>query len=222
MTLLEFSRGPMLHFALAVFVLGVLWRIITLVLLGLRRYYSEPRESFSKAAMGGAVTTGSRSWPHKEFIGRTGAGEALGYSYHIGLFIIVLLGAPHVVFWKNLFGVSAPWWPTLPGGLIHVLSILTVTLLLIVLIRRISHPVLRRLSNFDDYFSWFITFAVMATGVMAVFGLGGRYETILAWHIITFNVLLIWFPFGKLMHAFFIFPNRAVTGYLKSKKGAAT
>lgn len=222
MTILEFSRGPMLHFALAVFVLGVIWRIVTIVFLGFSRYRSEPRNGLVKSLIGGMQVTGSRSWPHKEFIGRTGAGEALGYSYHIGLFIIVLLGAPHVLFWKNLFGVSAAWWPTLPGGVVHVLSILTVTLLLIVLIRRISHPVLRRLSNFDDYFSWFITFAVMVTGVMAVFGLGGRYETILAWHIISFNVLLIWFPFGKLMHAFFIFPTRAIVGYLHSRKGAAT
>ncbi|MFW5926532.1 MAG: nitrate reductase [Wenzhouxiangella sp.] len=222
MTILEFARGPMLHFALAVFVLGVIWRIVTILLLGFKRYRSEPRNGLVKSLIGGMMVTGSRSWPHKEFIGRTGAGEAIGYGYHIGLFIIVLVGTPHVVFWKNLFGVSASWWPTLPGGVIHVLSILTVTLLLIVLIRRLSHPVLRRLSNFDDYFSWFITFSVMVTGVMAVFGLGGRYETILAWHIISFNVLLIWFPFGKLMHAFFIFPTRAVVGYRQSRKGAAT
>ena len=222
MTLLEFARGPMLHFALAVFVLGVIWRIVTIALLGFKRRYSEPRNRLGKSLKGGLMVSGSRSWPHKEFIGRTGTGEALGYGYHIGLFIIVLLGAPHVVFWKNLFGVSAPYWPTLPGGVIHVISIVTIALLLIVLIRRIAHPPLRRLSNFDDYFSWFITFALMVTGVMAVFGLGGRYETILAWHIITFNVLLIWFPFGKLMHAFFIFPNRAINGYRQTRKGAAT
>jgi hypothetical protein len=36
MSLLEFSRGPMLHFALIVFVLGVLWRLTAVALLGWR------------------------------------------------------------------------------------------------------------------------------------------------------------------------------------------
>ncbi len=219
MTLLEFSRGPMLHFAVAVFCLGVLWRLTNVLLQARRRTYSEPRNSVAKAAIGGMQVMGSRSWPHKEFIGRTGAGEALGYGYHIGLFIVILLYAPHIFFIRHVFGVS---WPALPNGIIHILSILTITLFVVVLIRRIAHPVLRRLSNFDDYFSWFITFAVLASGVMLRLGIGGRYEDILAWHIISFNVLLIWFPFGKLMHAFFIMPSRAVNGYLHARKGAAT
>jgi hypothetical protein len=108
MSILEFARGPMLHFALIVFVFGVLWRLTATVLMGFRQRHSEPRVSKGKAVIGGATVCGMRSWPHKEFIGRTAFGEAVGYGYHIGLFTIVLLGAPHVIFWQNLFGFSAP------------------------------------------------------------------------------------------------------------------
>lgn len=222
MTILEFSRGPMLQFALAVFVFGVLWRLVTTFLLGWRKRLSEVRATPAKAAVEGAIAVGNRSWPHPEFIGRTGFGEAVGYGYHLGLFVIVLLGTPHVVFWKNLFGINAPWWPTIPGGWVSVISVVTIFLMLIATLRRISHPVLRRISNFDDYFTLVILFAVMITGVMAVFGIGGRYETVLAAHIISFNALLIWFPFSKLMHAFYILPTRFFIGYTHAKKGAAT
>lgn len=222
MTLLEFSRGPMLHFALFVFVFGVLWRLIATFMLGWRERKSESRTTTGKSAVQGAIAVGNRSWPHPEFLDRTAFGEAVGYGYHIGLFTIVLLGAPHVVFWKNLFGISATWWPTIPGGIVSVISVVTIFLLLIATIRRYMHPPLRRISNFDDWFTLVILHALMITGVMAVFGIGGRYETILAAHIIGFNVLLIWFPFSKLMHAFYILPARFFIGYTHAKKGAST
>jgi nitrate reductase gamma subunit len=217
MDLLGFARGPGLKIALAVFCLGVLWRIAGFALLRIRRDLNEPRASILKSFVGGLVAVGSRSWPHPEFIGRTGAGEALGYSYHLGLFVVVLLFAPHISFLGSLFGVT---WPALPSSVITVISVLTFTLFLAVLFRRVTHPVLRMLSNFDDYFSWFITMLVIVTGLAATAHIGGPYETLLGLHILSFDALLVWFPFGKLMHAFYIFPSRAINGSLLARKGA--
>jgi nitrate reductase gamma subunit len=217
MDLLGFSRGPALKVALAIFCLGVLWRILGFVLLRLRHNLNQPRVSRLRTWAGGLVTVGSRSWPHPEFIPRTGAGEALGYSYHIGLFIVVLLFGPHIVFLGSLFGFT---WPGLPSSLITVISVLTLTLFLAVLFRRLTHPVLRMLSNFDDYFSWFVTALVMATGLAATAHVGAPYETLLAVHILSVDLLLVWFPFGKLMHAFYLFPSRAINGALLARKGA--
>src|ERR1017187_1673659 len=217
MDLLSFTRGPALAVALAVFCVGVVWRIVAFALLRIRRDFNEPRNSLGKAVMGGVVATGSRSWPHPEFIGRTGAGEALGYSYHIGLFIVVLLFAPHIVFLGSLFGVT---WPALPSSVITIVSVLTLTLFLAVLFRRVTNPVMRMLSNFDDYFSWFITMLVMVTGLAATAHIGAPYEKLLAWHILSVDVLVVWFPFGKLMHAFYIFPSRAINGAILARKGA--
>lgn len=219
MDLVNFARGPALKVALVVFCLGVVWRIVGFVLLRSRHNFNEPRNSLARAILGGVIATGSRSWPHPEFIPRTGAGEALGYSYHIGLFVVVLAFAPHIAFLGSLFGVT---WPALPNSVITIFSVLTFTLLLAVLFRRLTHRVLRMLSNFDDYFSWFITTLVIVTGLMATAHVGGPYQTVLGLHILSFDVLLIWFPFGKLMHAFYIFPSRAINGTLLSRKGAAS
>ena len=215
MDLLGFARGPALKVALAIFCVGVVWRIVGFALLRLRRDLSKPRASLLGSWAGGLVTVGSRSWPHPEFIGRTGAGEALGYSYHIGLFIVVLLFGPHIVFLGSLFGFT---WPGLPSSLITLISVLTLTLFLAVLFRRITNPVLRMLSNFDDYFSWLITALVLVTGLAATAHIGAPYEKLLAWHILSVDGLLVWFPFGKLMHAFYIFPSRAINGAHLARK----
>lgn len=219
MDLVSFARGPAMVVALAVFCAGVVWRITGFALLRIRRDHNEPRHSVTRSALGGVVAVASRSWPHPEFIPRTGAGEALGYSYHIGLFTVVLLFAPHISFLGSLFGVV---WPALPSSVITVVSVLTFTLFLIVLFRRVTHRVLRLLSNFDDYFSWFINALVLVTGLMATAHVGGPYQTILGLHILSFDALLVWFPFGKLMHAFYIFPSRWLNGALLSRKGAAS
>jgi len=219
MDLLGFARGPALKVALGIFCLGVAWRIVGFALLRLRRDFNQPRASLVGSFAGGLVTIGSRSWPHPEFIGRTGAGEALGYSYHIGLFIVVLLFTPHILFLGGLFGFT---WPGLPSSLITVVSVLTLTLFLAVLFRRVTNPVMRMLSNFDDYFSWFITALVLLTGLAATTHIGGPYEKLLAVHILSVDALLIWFPFGKLMHAFYIFPSRAINGALLARKGAVS
>jgi nitrate reductase gamma subunit len=219
MDLLGFARGPALKVALAVFFLGVVWRIVGFALLRIRRDFNKPRNSVIKFLIAGVVTVGSRSWPHPEFIGRTGAGEALGYSYHIGLFAVVLLFTPHILFLGSLLGFT---WPGLPSSVITVVSVLTLTLFLAVLFRRVTNPVMRMLSNFDDYFSWFITALVIVTGIAATAHIGGPYQTLLAVHILSVDALLIWFPFGKLMHAFYIFPSRAINGALLARKGAVS
>jgi nitrate reductase gamma subunit len=219
MDLIGFARGPALKVAMAVFCLGVAWRIVGFALLRIRRDLNRPRASVLKSVSLGFLSAATRSMPHKEFIGRTGAGEALGYSYHLGLFALVLLFTPHIEFLGSLFGIT---WPGLPSGVITVVAVLTLTLFLAVLFRRLTTPVLRMLSNFDDYFSWFITMTVLVTGLAATAHFGARYETLLGIHVLSVDVLLVWFPFGKLMHAFYIFPSRVLNGALLARKGATS
>lgn len=108
----------------------------------------------------------------------------------------------------------------MPNVVIHIAAAVTLAALIAALFRRVLHPVLSMLSNFDDYFSWFITTAPVITGLMAVAHFGGRYETLLAIHILSFEAFLIWFPFGKLMHSFIVFGSRYTTGVTFTRRGA--
>ena len=77
---------------------------------------------------------------------------------------------------------------------------------------------MRLLSNFDDWFSLLVTALPVVTG-LALALVEEPNDGMLAVHIMTFNLLLIWFPFGKLMHAFLIFGSRYATGVAFAHKG---
>lgn len=218
MDLLEFAKGPALQAAAVIFVLGVVWRLLPLFLMRRHRNLSEPRNTGIKPWLGALRVMGDRSYPHPEFIKRTGYSEALSYTWHLGIVVIFLLTIPHILFIESLIGLR---WPGIPGAVSYIVSVVTLAALLATLIRRVTHSVTRRLSNADDYISWFVTTLVIVTGLMASGQIGGSYQTLLGVHILSFDLLLIWFPFGKLMHAFYIFPSRAVTGYIETKRGAS-
>ena len=93
---------------------------------------------------------------------------------------------------------------------------------LALLVRRMENPVLRLISNFDDYFSWLMAILPIVTGLIIPLRLGVRYETLLAIHILSVALLMIWLPFGKLGHSFLVFITRGTTGMVFERRGAKT
>lgn len=216
MDLLSFARGPALQWSMAICAFGLAWRLAGLLLKPQRRDLSEPR---NRAAWQGAWRMiVARLWPKPEFAAGSAVGTALGYLFHVGLFVVFFLAAPHIVFVEDLVGVS---WPHLPNTAVTVAGAVTLAALVAMLVMRLASPVKRLLSNFDDYFSWFVTAAPVATGLAATAHVGGRYEDLLAWHILAAELLIAWLPYGKLMHAFLVFASRGATGYALARKGAS-
>jgi nitrate reductase gamma subunit len=227
MDLLTFARGPGLFWAVTIFVVGVLWKLVGVILLRAKPDLSAARNPSAWTGLRLIVT---RSWPRKEFLQRTALTEILGYTFHIGFFVALLFYLPHVLFFEDvfksvlgvnfqkLFGVP---WPYFSGGVIYFFGAISVAALIAVLIHRIASPVKRLISNFDDYFSWVVTIAPLATGMLAYSHVGAPYQTLIALHLISVELLLIWFPFGKLMHAFTVFLSRGTQGMQFERKGAS-
>ncbi len=216
MTLLDFARGPALEIAIAMFVFGVSWRLLSLLLLPWARDKSMARAGAPPAVVGAAKGFVRHMWPPQPFVRTFLLVTLNGYVFHLGLAVIVFGQAQHILFLRGLFGVS---WPNLPSGVVAVVSVITLASLAVALTRRLTSPVLRLISTFDDYFSWFVTVLPLVTGLVAVSHLWAPYETLLAVHILSVALLLIWFPFGKLMHAFLVFLTRSETGILYSRRG---
>jgi len=228
MTLLDFARGPALQWSVSIFVFGLLWRLVGVFFLRTKVDLSAPR---NPATWKGLRLIVLRSWPRKEFLGGTAFGEVMGYTFHLGFLVTLFFYVPHLLFFESVFeglfgtdleGLLGFRWPALPTAAITFLSAISIAALLAVLVHRITNPVKRLISNFDDYFSWLLTVAPLATGMLAYAHAGGvRYETLLGAHILSAEALLVWFPFGKLIHAFTIFAARGATGLIFERKGAS-
>jgi nitrate reductase gamma subunit len=223
MTLLEFARGPALWFSLAVLAAGTVWRVLAIWRLGARPDLSEPRETRPLAGAVRGILV--HMLPRKDVSRGTALAYLNGYVYHLGLAVIVFGYLPHIHFVKRLTGLS---WPALPEPAVFVAVGLTFVSLFIALLARLTDPVRRLLSGFDDYFSWLVVFLPLATGMIAIhqsYAPGGAPmppldPLPLAVHLLSVELLFVWLPFGKLAHAFLVFFSRGITGAALSRKGA--
>ena len=217
MDLLEFARGPALQWSALILVAGTIWRIVGILLLKEKVDLSEPR---NRAGLGAALKViYSRTFTADPFKPATMYPKMLAYVLHLGLFAVVFLFVPHIMFFKGFLGIS---WPGLPNSAIYVLGVAAVVAGIALLVRRVKSPVLNLISNFDDYFSWLMTMLPLVTGLLIPLRLGLRYETLLAIHILSVAALFVWLPFGKLGHTFLVFITRGTTGIAFQRRGAKT
>jgi len=217
MSLLDFARGPAFHVAILIFVFGVVWRLVGVFLLRRNRDLSPARAGH--LLEGGMRAILMRSLPPHELEKHIVFQHASGYGWHIAYFAAFLLFGPHMPFIRQFLGFT---WPTLPNTWCLALAAIALALLIVLLLRRIVNPVLKRITSVDDYISSVVTMLPLITGIAAnahVQLFGVRYEELLALHVLSVCALLIWFPFGKLMHLFLAFPARFQAGVLLQRKG---
>jgi nitrate reductase gamma subunit len=206
-------RGPAFQIALTIFLFGITLRFFEIFLLGRSPDYSEPR---GNAMQGGLRTIITRSKIDHTKFERSTLTILLGYTFHFGFLLILFFYEPHIMFFRELFGFS---WPNISTPIISGLAILTILVLLGILFHRIESVTLRFLSTPEDYFVWVITFLPVLTGYMAFHHMFLPYPVMLALHILSVEILMIVFPFTKLMHAFTIFFARWYNGANAGRKG---
>ena len=211
--LLLWIRGPALQIATVIFVLGAVVRIAEILLLGRKKNLAEARGS---AVAGGLRTIFSRSVPDSGTLQRSTFNVVAGYVFHIGFFITLFFFAPHILLFSDVFGVS---WPSMPTPIVDATAIVTIIALLAVLAHRLRHPVMRFLSRFQDYLVWLLTILPLVTGYLAFHRIGLSPPILMALHILSVELLMVIFPFTKLMHAFTIFMARYYNGAIAGYKG---
>ena len=224
MDLLEFARGPALGFSVAVFVVGLVWRLYGIFRRPARIDYSQPRRADTVA--GGLRAVFTKMLPPKRVKIR-GAQMLNAYAYHIGLALIAFGFAPHIAFIARHLGVG---WHPLPDPVTYFATAVAILGLLIALMYRLTDPVQRLLSNFDDYFSWAVTLLPLLTGMALIERPYYPVPTVapelpttpalLGLHLLSLELLLLWLPFGKLAHAVLFAVSRWRTGADFARKGA--
>jgi nitrate reductase gamma subunit len=139
-----------------------------------------------------------------------------GYVFHIGFLIALVFYAPHILLFKDVFGFG---WPALPNYIVDGATVIAIISLLMLLAHRIMQPVRRFLSTWQDYLSWAVTILPLVTGYFAYHRMVLPYTQMLAWHILSVELLLVVFPFTKLMHTFTLFLSRWYNGAATGRKG---
>lgn len=214
--ILDFARGPALQYSMMFFVAGVFWRLSSLFLLPRRKVVSAARTGASPPIIAATAEFFRRMGPGKSYASRSMFMFFNGWVMHVGLALIVFGLGAHIMFIKRLTGFS---WPTMPSNLIFLVAVVTLFSLIAALVYRLGNPVLKLISTADDYVSWVVTALPILTGIVATMHVFARYELLLAIHILSICLFLIWFPFGKLMHSFLVFITRAETGMEQARRG---
>ncbi|MBJ6611170.1 MAG: hypothetical protein JG718_12480 [Candidatus Thiothrix moscowensis] len=206
-------KGPLFTIATIVFVLGLVLRLFEILSLGRKPNFAVPK--------GDPMQSGWR-----EIFRRFGTDKATfqrslftivaGYVFHIGLFVVIFLLAAHIEVFKNVLGFG---WPNLSTPMVDAFAVVTMIALVAVLVHRLQHPVKRFLSTPTDYVVWAVTFIPLLTGYMAYHHLLLSPSLMLGLHILSVEVLMVLFPFTKLMHTFTVFLSRWYNGASMGMRG---
>ncbi len=224
MDFLDFVRGPLLWLSLAVFVFGTGWRLRRILMLPLKPDLSAPRADAPSAAEAARRSVWRGLWPRWDIAHRQKFAIINAFVFHVGLALVFLGYAPHIAFLRRITWLH---WPALPDMVMYLASAVTIVSLLLALWWRITDPVRRLISTTDDWLSWTLIFLPFVTGMAVITEPSGQllhsehivYRGPLAMHLLTLELLLLWFPFGKLMHAILFAFSRAVTGQRFSHRG---
>jgi len=193
--LYNFVRGPLAWVAFGVFIIGSLYRVISMLKLAKEKDVWV----YEYTSMYYAI----RSIVHwiVPFANINSRGRPIftivTFVFHICLLAVPILLLAHVILWDESFDIS--WW-TLPDGVADVMTIIVVICC--------------------GYFAWRVILAVVAapfiTGFLAYHQwLGYKFWLIL--HILSGEIWLAAIPFTRLSHMLFFPLNRA---YIGSEFGA--
>lgn len=211
--LLAWARGPGFDWALAIFVLGMLLRLLEVLSLGKKTDLSEGRGS---GVQGGLRTIVTRTFPRPSVFMHEPLRIINGYVMHIGLFVVLFLYGPHIEIFETKMGLS---WPALPTGIVDAMAVVTIFSLVVALALRLTNPVVKYLSTTGDYVVWLVTMLPVLTGYMAYNHMLLPYTEILALHILSVELLMVVAPFSKLTHMFSFALSRWYQGYQAGHRG---
>jgi len=214
--LLSWARGPGLQIATVIFVAGVVIRIFEILLLGRKANLAEAKGTEMSSGLKTMVT---RTIPDGNTFKRSSVTIVAGYIFHIGMFVTFFLFAPHILFIKDLVGFG---WPAASTTIVDAFAVISMIALLAALVNRLTNKVMRFLTNFEDLLTWFLTFLPLVTGYIAFHRIGFTAPSLLAIHLLSVELLLVVFPFTKLMHAFTLFLARWYNGAISGYRGVAS
>lgn len=214
-----FVRGPLFQAALLIFIGGMLYRLVSVLMLGWSKDNIPPMGSkatgVAKSYLKGLLIFPFIPWVKNTF-SKNPVIYLAGGLFHLSLFLVVFFGAAHMLVFKSLLGFG---WATLPLPIIDWIAAVGIVAMVALLIHRLTNPVLKLLSGLPEWLNLLFVFLPFLTGYFMTHHIGLPYEKIFGLHVLTVDILLIWIPFSRISHFIFYFFSRTIHGQEFGKRG---
>lgn len=201
-----FVTGPLALFAFGVFILGTIYRLVSMYAL------AKAKDGSSVAYM--SWKYGLRSilvWmiPFSSQGWKADPLQTIAtFAFHIGFLVVAVFLSAHVVLWDTNFGISLPSLPTAFGDII---SFIVIAACAVFAYRRLSQPAVRRVTRPKDWFALILVALPFITGVLAFHQIG-PVLLMTTLHVLAGELCLALIPFTRLSHAIFVLFTRAYMG----------
>ncbi len=211
--LLQWVRGPGLQFAVGIFVIGMVYRVLHLAVLGRSKNLAVPRGSEWGP---GLRMIWRRSFSLPQLSSRGKLTVFAGYVFHLGFLITLFFLSQHIDLFHSVLGFG---WAAFPRGMVDIWAILAIAALIVLLVHRFIDPVKWLLSDAEDYLTWAFTFLPLFTGFMLDHSAVLDYTRRMILHLGSVELLLVLIPFSKLAHMVTILGARWYNGAIAGFKG---
>lgn len=213
---LELAKGPLFALTFLIMLLGLL-RLLVIQVWSLaggkgRRLRNAPwRKIFSDA----------RSWviPIRHMIPGTRVFSSFSFLLHIGLILVPLFLADHIVLWSRWLGIGLP---ALAPVLADVLTLLTILCAIVLLGCRMLIERHRVMSQRMDYLLLLVILLPFISGFLASHpGVNPfSWEAAMLTHVLSAELLFVLVPFTKLAHVVLFFFDRISQVHWQLRPGA--
>lgn len=208
--MMEFLTGPLLYLSIAVFIVGLIARVILYIYginqkierIAYKAHFGLGLVGALKSIFTWMIPGGTRGWRSQPVM------TLVFFLFHVGAILLPFFLLGHTVVLQYLFGIS---FPSLPNSVADTLTICSLVGLIGLAARRVVVPEARALTKCEDWAILLIVALPFVTGACARF-LSFGYEGFMLAHIITGEIFLIVAPFTKLSHMVLFFMSRAQIG----------
>ncbi len=194
---IEFGRGPLFRIAFSLMLLG-LARIFALTVLGLVEAYGR---SSDKIVNWRDVRKQTIAWlfPLNRLWRERPVYSTISFFFHLGLLLVPMFLAAHVLLWKRAAGFA---WPALPQRLSNYLVLVAIVAGLGLFSGRLLYPSARKLSRRQDFVWPLLLVMPFVTGyVCSNLAVGPKaYDAMMLVHVYSADLIMLLIPFTKIAH----------------------
>jgi len=204
--LYTFVTGPLCWLSFGVFIIGSIYRLVTMYNLAKTKDASSVAYMSWKYGLRSIINWmipfNSMGWKSDPLM------TVATFVFHIGFLLVAVFLGAHTVLWDTNFGISIP---ALPDQVGDIISFAVIAACGFFAYRRLALPHVKGVTRGKDWFALILVAFPFITGVLAYHQIGPvLLMTIL--HVLGAELMIALIPFTRLSHALFALFTRAYIG----------